>query len=136
MILNEKYVSESVNMKYNDNYNTLKNNQYYLDNYGIRCAFKLHKNNDTALANFPYVKTKEYSNEGIGIIFYLKRKSNIVVFHPYYKHIQTKREWVSVAVCLADKGRFTAIYTTVTGKNKAVTESFVGVDEAFRFTIK
>ena len=63
MILNEKYVSESVNMKYNDNYNTLKNNQYYLDNYGIRCAFKLHKNNDTALANFPYVKTKEYSNE-------------------------------------------------------------------------
>ena len=78
-------------MKYNDNYNTLKNNQYYLDNYGIRCAFKLHKNNDTALANFPYVKTKEYSNEGIGIIFYLKRKSNIVVFHPYYKHIQTKK---------------------------------------------
>ncbi|MBS5484157.1 MAG: hypothetical protein KHX37_04965, partial [Eubacterium sp.] len=61
---------------------------------------------------------------------------NIVVFHPYYKHIQTKREWVSVAVCLADKGRFTAIYTTVTGKNKTVTESFVGVDEAFRFTIK
>lgn len=136
VILNEKYVSESVNMKYNDNYNTLKNNQYYLDNYGIRCAFKLHKNNDTALANSPYVKTKEYSNEGIGIIFYLKRKSNIVVFHPYYKHIQTKREWVSVAVCLADKGRFTAIYTTVTGKNKTVTESFVGVDEAFRFTIK
>lgn len=37
---------------------------------------------------------------------------------------------------MADDGKFTAIYTLVTGKNKSVEESYAGVDKAFKFTIK
>lgn len=121
-------------MKENANPEILKNNDYYLDNQGIRCAVKLHKNTEKGITEIPYTRAKEYSNEGVGIILYLtkNKKDNVVVFYPNYKHIQTKFDWVSVAVELADKSKYTVIYKLVTGKYKTINGSYSGVNEGFK----
>ena len=133
--VNNSIKGKSVNMKENANYNILKNNQYYLDNDGIRIAVKLHKDTEKGLTSIPYTRAKEYSCEGVGIILYLSKsaKNKKVVFYPYYKHIKTKKDWLSVAVTLADDGKFTAIYTLATGKHKTVEESYSGVNGKFTF---
>ena len=125
----------SVNMKENANYHILKNNQYYLDDNGIRCAVKLHEDTEKGLTEIPYTRAKEYSCEGVGIILYLtkKPKDDIVIFYPYYKHLRTKLNWVSVAVELADDGKFTVIYNLVKDRYYEVENSFVGVNGSFRF---
>lgn len=137
-IVNNSIKGESVNMKENANYNILKNNEYYLDNEGIRCAVKLHKDTEKGLRDIPYTRAKEYSCEGVGIILYLRKsvKANVVVFYPYYKHIQTKKDWLSVAVNVADRGKFTAVYTLASGKHKTLEESYTGVNEKFKFNFK